>query len=56
MYGLGDVRFFDRIAPLYDRVMPPADGETLAAGLDHATRPIDRLLDIGGGSGARRPR
>ncbi|ACM57531.1 class I SAM-dependent methyltransferase [Halorubrum lacusprofundi] len=51
MYGLGDVRFFDRIAPLYDRVMPPADGETLAAGLDHATRPIDRLLDIGGGSG-----
>jgi len=31
--------------------MPPADGETLAAGLDHATRPIDRLLDIGGGSG-----
>ncbi|WP_123619260.1 class I SAM-dependent methyltransferase [Halorubrum sp. CSM-61] len=51
MYGLGDVRFFDRIAPLYDRVMPPADGEALAAGLDHATRPIDRLLDVGGGSG-----
>jgi len=55
MYGLGDVRFFDRIA-LYDRVMPPADGETLAAGLDHATRPIDRLLDIGGGSGRAAPR
>ncbi|ELZ42495.1 methyltransferase type 11 [Halorubrum saccharovorum DSM 1137] len=51
MYGLGDVGFFDRIAPLYDRVMPPADGEALAAGLDHATRPIDRLLDVGGGSG-----
>ncbi|MGQ3328319.1 MULTISPECIES: class I SAM-dependent methyltransferase [Halorubrum] len=51
MYGLGDVRFFDRIAPLYDRVMPPADGEALAAGLAHATRPIDRLIDVGGGSG-----
>ena len=51
MYGLGDVQFFDRIAPLYDRVMPPADGEALAAGLDHATRSIDRLLDVGGGSG-----
>ena len=51
MYGLGDVGFFDRVAPLYDRVMPPADGAALAAGLDHATRPIDRLLDVGGGSG-----
>jgi ubiquinone/menaquinone biosynthesis C-methylase UbiE len=51
MYGLGDVRFFDRMAPLYDRLMPPANGEALAAGLDHATRPIDRLLDVGGGSG-----
>jgi demethylmenaquinone methyltransferase/2-methoxy-6-polyprenyl-1,4-benzoquinol methylase len=51
MYGLGDVDFFDRVAPLYDLVMPPADGAALAAGLDHATRPIDRLVDVGGGSG-----
>ena len=51
MHGLGDVRFFDRIAPLYDLVMPPASGEALAAGFDRAERPIDRLLDIGGGSG-----
>src|SRR6056297_623516 len=51
MYGLGDVGFFDRVAPLYDRVMPPANGAALAAGLAHATRPIDRLLDVGGGSG-----
>ncbi|MFD1571743.1 class I SAM-dependent methyltransferase [Halorubrum laminariae] len=51
MHGLGDVRFFDRLAPLYDLAMPPADGEALAAGLAHATRPIDRLLDVGGGSG-----
>jgi len=51
MYGLGDVAFFDRVAPLYDLAMPPADGTALAAGLDHAARPIERLLDVGGGSG-----
>ncbi|MFC5133979.1 MULTISPECIES: class I SAM-dependent methyltransferase [Haloferacaceae] len=51
MYGLGDVRFFDRIAPLYDLVMPPANGAALSAGFDRAERPIDRLLDVGGGSG-----
>ncbi|GAA0542551.1 methyltransferase domain-containing protein [Halorubrum ejinorense] len=51
MYGLGDVDFFDRIAPLYDLVMPSADGAALAAGLDHAARPIERLIDVGGGSG-----
>jgi demethylmenaquinone methyltransferase/2-methoxy-6-polyprenyl-1,4-benzoquinol methylase len=51
MYGLGDVGFFDRVAPLYDLAMPPADGEALAAGLEHADRPIERLLDVGGGSG-----
>lgn len=51
MYGLGDVRFFDRIAPLYDLVMPPANGAALATGFERAERPIDRLLDVGGGSG-----
>ena len=51
MYGVGDVRFFDRIAPLYDLVMPSASGPALAAGFDLAERPIDRLLDVGGGSG-----
>jgi len=51
MYGTGDVRFFDRIAPLYDLVMPSASGRALAAGFDLAERPIDRLLDVGGGSG-----
>lgn len=51
MFGPGDVGFFDRIAPLYDLVMPPASGEALAAGLERAERPIDRLLDVGGGSG-----
>lgn len=51
MHGVGDVGFFNRVAPLYDLAMPPANGEKLAAGLGHATRPIDRLLDVGGGSG-----
>ena len=51
MYGTGDVGFFDRIAPLYDLAMPPANGDALAAGFDRATRPIERLLDVGGGSG-----
>ncbi|RAW46830.1 methyltransferase type 11 [Halorubrum sp. 48-1-W] len=51
MYGLGDVRFFDRIAPLYDLVMPPANGAVLATGFERAERPIDRMLDVGGGSG-----
>ena len=51
MFGTGDVRFFDRLAPLYDLAMPPADGTALAAGIDRAERPIRRLLDVGGGSG-----
>ncbi|PSQ54950.1 methyltransferase type 11 [Halobacteriales archaeon SW_8_68_21] len=51
MYGVGDVDFFDRVAPVYDLAMPPADGGALAAALEHATRPIERLLDVGGGSG-----
>ncbi len=51
MHGLGDVRFFDRLAPLYDIVMPAADRETLSAGLDHANGTVDHVLDLGGGSG-----
>ncbi|XVH31926.1 class I SAM-dependent methyltransferase [Haloferacaceae archaeon DSL9] len=51
MFGPGDVRFFDRFARLYDLAMPPADPTTLADGLDRATRPIDRLVDLGGGTG-----
>jgi len=51
MHGLGDVRFFDRLAPLYDLVMPAADPSTLSAGLARAEGSVDRLLDLGGGSG-----
>ncbi|SNR50528.1 class I SAM-dependent methyltransferase [Halorubrum vacuolatum] len=51
MFGPGDLGFFERVAPLYDLVMPPASGTALADGLAHAERPIERLLDVGGGSG-----
>lgn len=47
----GDVSVFDRISPLYDRLRPAVDSSTLAAGLDLAERDIDRVLDVGGGSG-----
>lgn len=51
MHGLGDVRFFDRLAPLYDLVMPAADSQTLTAGVARAEGSVDHLLDLGGGSG-----
>ncbi|KTG27248.1 class I SAM-dependent methyltransferase [Haloferax profundi] len=51
MHGVGDVRFFDRIAPLYDLVMPSAEAETLNAALARADNPVERVVDIGGGSG-----
>lgn len=51
MFGPGDVRFFDLIARAYDVVMPAADADSLAAGLALADRPIDRLLDVAGGTG-----
>jgi ubiquinone/menaquinone biosynthesis C-methylase UbiE len=46
-----DVTLFDRFAPLYERAMPPADRATLERGLAEATRPIERILDVGGGTG-----
>ncbi|ELZ99354.1 methyl transferase-like protein [Haloferax sulfurifontis ATCC BAA-897] len=51
MHGAGDVRFFDRFAPVYDLVMPPADPGALADALGRADRPVERVVDIGGGSG-----
>jgi len=51
MYGPGDVRFFRLAAPLYDRVMPDADRGCLAAGLRRADGGVDRVLDLGGGTG-----
>lgn len=51
MFGPGDVRFFDRIGSLYDLWMPAADPDRLAAGLDRATRPVERVVDLAGGTG-----
>ncbi|MGM0590287.1 MAG: class I SAM-dependent methyltransferase [Halobacteriota archaeon] len=51
MHGPGDVRFFDRFATLYDFFMPAAKAETLRAGLSLADRPVERVLDVGGGTG-----
>ena len=51
MYGVGDGRFFDRFARVYDRVMPAADQASLAGALSRADGDIDRLLDLGGGTG-----
>lgn len=51
MYGPGDVGFFDRITPLYEFVMPATDPAPIRRGFDVADRPIERLIDLGGGTG-----
>ena len=51
MHGLGDVRFFNRLAPIYDIVMPVADASALEAGLARAEGSVDQVVDLGGGSG-----
>lgn len=51
MYGSGDRGFFDLVAPLYDLAMPGARVEPLMSGVDQAARPIERIIDLGGGTG-----
>jgi demethylmenaquinone methyltransferase/2-methoxy-6-polyprenyl-1,4-benzoquinol methylase len=51
LHGPGDVRFFDRVAGLYDLAMPSADAESLRAGLAFARRPVELVLDVAGGTG-----
>jgi ubiquinone/menaquinone biosynthesis C-methylase UbiE len=48
---LGDVRQFEWIAPLYDSLTPGPDKTGLEEGLALAERPVDRVLDVGGGTG-----
>ncbi len=50
-FGPGDVRFFDRIAGLYDLVMPSARIGPLRDGFAFADRRIDRVVDVAGGTG-----
>lgn len=47
----GDVAAFDRFARFYDLFAPGVDADEFAKGLARAERPIDRLLDVGGGPG-----
>ncbi len=47
----GDRWFFERVARVYDLVMPRADAEALREGLALADGPIERVLDVGGGTG-----
>lgn len=46
-----DVRTFDRFARVYDLVMPGATGSSLAAGVAMAERPVERVVDLAGGTG-----
>lgn len=50
-YGPGDVRFFDRIARIYANVMPSAPTDSITDAFVVANRPINRVLDVGGGTG-----
>jgi demethylmenaquinone methyltransferase/2-methoxy-6-polyprenyl-1,4-benzoquinol methylase len=49
--ALGDVSPFHRFARLYDLGMWRAERTTLAAGFAVADRPVERVLDVGGGTG-----
>ncbi|QDX41093.1 class I SAM-dependent methyltransferase [Salarchaeum sp. JOR-1] len=46
-----DVPYFDAFAPVYDFVMPATERAPLAAGLGNAQRDVERVLDLGGGTG-----
>lgn len=46
-----DVRAFDMFAPLYDLFMLPADDLALRKGFAVADRDLDRVIEVGGGSG-----
>ncbi|MFA1610881.1 class I SAM-dependent methyltransferase [Halobellus rubicundus] len=50
-FGSGDVRFFDRVARLYDAAMPRARVGPFADAFAFADRPIERVLDLAGGTG-----
>lgn len=46
-----DVRAFELFAPLYDRLMPATDETALRKGLAVAQRDVERIVEVGGGSG-----
>jgi demethylmenaquinone methyltransferase/2-methoxy-6-polyprenyl-1,4-benzoquinol methylase len=50
-HGPGDVGFFDRVAPVYDRLMPAARAAPFADALAVSRRPVRTVLDVAGGTG-----
>jgi demethylmenaquinone methyltransferase/2-methoxy-6-polyprenyl-1,4-benzoquinol methylase len=50
-HPLGDTATFDRAARFYDLLAPTPDAEELRDALSFADRDIERLLDVGGGTG-----
>lgn len=46
-----DVPIFDRVAPLYDLLAPNTAGQPIADGLSMAERPVETVVDLGGGTG-----
>jgi ubiquinone/menaquinone biosynthesis C-methylase UbiE len=49
--GRGDVRFFDRVARLYDVAMPPSRTDWATEAFAFAERPVETVLDLAGGTG-----
>lgn len=46
-----DVRAFQWVAPLYDRLLPQIDTVALQKGLTYVDGEIETLIDLGGGTG-----
>jgi ubiquinone/menaquinone biosynthesis C-methylase UbiE len=51
MHAPGDVALFDRFARYYERFSPATNERALRAGLALADRDIERVIDVGGGTG-----
>lgn len=48
---LGDTATFDRVARFYDWLAPAADTDELREAFSFADREVERVLDVGGGTG-----
>lgn len=49
--SVGDVAFFDRFARYFDRLSSERGADEIRAGLAFAERDVERVLDVGGGTG-----
>ncbi|MFC7080898.1 hypothetical protein [Halorussus caseinilyticus] len=55
-HALGDTATFDRMARLYDWIVPAPDSDEFREALAFADRTVERVLDVGGGTGRGRRR